>query len=168
MGYAQSSGQTCGLGTALGFEPDSGLVDRATFHRRFASLTRGGPERGPSLLLVELGEAVVNDPELSARFVDAAGTDALVARLGCGRIAVLLMTHAKRSPEAMAMALLGALVRPLAGRGLMTMPEARLSIALWDVDGGTPEQLYVVADWALQAARQECADQLMPRLRCAG
>lgn len=151
-------------------DPLTGAVNRRALAERFAAQIEEGAAN-PSLILIDLdgfkpvndrhGHAVGDDVlrEVKRRLAEAAGSDAVVCRMGGDEFAVLLQGAGPRTPDAVATGLLAALARPFELDGCRIAVGASLGMAHWPHDGADLMALFVAADAALYRQKADRSPQ---------
>lgn len=118
------------------------------------------PESAPVLIVIALDglDDRHDDSLLDAaawQLCEALGDDGLVCRLEGARLAVMVASDGFSGPEAVGVALLGALARPFDGFAGKLPHGARLGTAVWGHHGTTAEALFVTAAYALHEAHAQ-------------
>ena len=143
-------------------------IDRATFHVLLsAAVAVALPDAGPVIALVELHDvAIAGQHNGSAqhrvdatawRLAETLGTQGFVAVLGARRLGILAASDGLHSSHGLEALLHSSLACRGGGEG--PNPPATISLAGWPNDGYTADELLVVADGGLYAARSTCAPQ---------
>jgi predicted signal transduction protein with EAL and GGDEF domain len=145
--------------------PDLGTVlDRSSFFAVIEAAIRVAEQgSAPVLMLVELawraastdcfGEAATARLVSTAplRIADALGGNGFICALGETRLAVLAASDSSTPATTLGAAMIASLARPAQPEASFVTPDPVLAMAVWGVDGETPEELFVAADLALHA-----------------
>jgi len=122
------------------------------------------PDSAPVLMVIALDglDDRHDDTLLDAaawQLCEALGDEGLVCRLEQARLGVMVANDSYASPDAVGVALLGALARPFDGFSGRTQQGARLGTACWGKHGTTAEALFVAASYALHETQAPALDQ---------
>jgi diguanylate cyclase len=154
-------------------DPLTGLANRRVLADRIEALTAPGADYAPpfALALLDLdGFKPVNDRlghaagdelliAIGARLTDAAGPEAIVARIGGDEFAVLMPSVDSASTQLLTTDLLSALVAPIMIDGEPIRIGASCGTACWPVDGTSGEALLRQADLALYSRKSQARDK---------
>lgn len=150
-------------------DPLTGLANRRVLTDRIEALMAPGTDNAPPFALVLLdldGFKPVNDRlghaagdelliAVGARLTEAAGPEAIVARIGGDEFAVLVPGADNAATQMLTTKLLSPLVTPIMIDGEPVRIGASCGTACWPVDGTSREELMRQADLALYSGKSE-------------